>query len=261
MIILESLQYSSLGSGWIETLQHSIYLPEISTSPFFHMPRQILKTCAIAILASSSEALACVLPGLTSNFSVLGLHEPHKASFSVKPRDWKIPDTSAVLSIIYYVSVILISFSVIACSIVGYVDYLRCKDKPPPRWFTWIAAKTGGRWMTRYWSGKTASELGTPEQNEENRQHGDWSPGMGLRAAGGPGNTGWLNIDNDVIGPEGSNTAAHRGRDGVNRPAQARTRGGPGWVDVIQQAEAHRQRHCPLPPLGMAVGLPTLEEY
>ena len=172
-------------------------------------------------------------------------------------RSWKIPDTSAAVSVIYYISIVMVTVSIIACTVVGYIDYLRWIGKPPPRWFVWLGNRCGGKWVTRYWKGNLDLPFDSLERGEDNtREHGNRNPASTSQEIGQPSDTEWPNTENNFSGE--SQPSCDRCED--IQASAARTRRNPRWADVVQEAEAHRQRHQPVPFLGMAVGSPSTKE-
>lgn len=168
----------------------------------------------------------------------------------IMQRSWKIPDTSAVVSIIYYISIVLISVAIIACSVVGYIDYLRWIGKSPPRWFVWLCGRCGGRWLTKYWKGNLDLPFDSLERGEDDtRESGSRSHASTSQEIEQSSENEWPNTE-----PGGTQPGCDRCEDIEVSAARARR----NWADVVQ--EAHRQRHQPLPLLGTAIGPPPIKE-
>jgi len=110
--------------------------------------------------------------------------------------------------------------------------------------------------MVKFWKGKDGAAPNGLDLSEEGlRQHRVRPTGVGLREMGRPG---WLNIESHHPRTEESCGAGIHETAEENQTSTPRQN--PGWVDVVQEAEAYRQqRHYPLPPLGMAVGPPPLK--
>lgn len=175
--------------------------------------------------------------------------------YKIFQRSWKIPDTSAVVSVIYYISIVLVGVSIFACSIVGYIDFLRWIGKPPPRWFVWLGGRSRGGWLIKYWKGNLDLPFDSFERGEDDtRERGSRNPASLSQEIGQSSDFEWPNTENNF---SGETQPSYDQCEDIQASA-VRTRRNPRWADVVQEAEAHRQRHQPLPLLGMAIGPPQI---
>ena len=207
------------------------------------------RSLVLASLFINGQVLARALrtlppPGRILEFTLIPAIHPalkcsEEQSSSLARRNWRLPNTSTALSIVYYACVALIAAPIIACSVVGYIDYRKWRNQPVPRWIIWTE-----RIFLPCCKRK--------RQDQEFLEQGVW-PIMCLRTIvenQREQSEGWMDMNNGVPAserPSGTETTLVADEIAEGSGALAKPKRTARWADVIESGDCGQQSKMGLP--------------